>query len=83
VAQNNFDYTQLMPEKPDAGFAFISSQLQIRLRLKLMVRILLKKNIAVQNKFTFEDLVLRIFLLLSRGNQRLPGKWDSIDFVNK
>jgi hypothetical protein len=72
-----------MPEKPDAGLAFISSQFQTRLQSQLLVRILLNKDIAVQKMFAFEDLVLRMFLLLSRGNRRLPGKWDSIDFVNK
>lgn len=67
MAQNNFDNIQLMPEKPDAGFAFISSQFQIRLRPKLLVRILLNTDIAVQKMFAFEDLVLRMFPLLSRG----------------
>jgi len=55
VALNNFDNTQLMPEKPEAGFAFFSSKFQIRLRLKFLVRILLDTELAVQKTFAFME----------------------------
>jgi len=83
VAQNIFDNTRLLPEKPDAGLASLCLNFRSGYDQNFWYGYCLIWISLYRKCLLFEDLVLKMFLLLSQRNRRLPGKWDSIDFFNK